>query len=128
MQLVTDHRVSHTYICEYHKQIIQTIRASNKRKRKEEEIVTTPGPAAAVEEEHTMDYSIYENYNEPVNSGSSYNKGNYSGNNFTGPAPHSDVSLQVLQMSALRKYKKCFQIQTKQGMNKNQLAEVSFVC
>lgn len=128
MQLVIDPRVSHTYICEYHKQIIQSIRASNKRKRKEEENMGGGGGAGAGEEEQSMDYTVYENYNDPINAGSgNYNKGNYSGsNNFNGSSSQ-EVSLHVLQMGALRKYKKHFQISTKQGINKNQLAEVSCV-
>ena len=38
----------------------------------------------------------------------------------------TEIDLHSLQVSTLRRYKKHFKISTKPGLNKNQLAEVSF--
>ncbi|GIY84729.1 histone deacetylase complex subunit SAP30 homolog [Caerostris extrusa] len=82
LKLSIDGSARHTYICEYHKGVIQSIR--NKRKRKESEDDNGV---------NDQDMDIPE------------------------------VDLYQLQVSALRRYKRHYKIQTRQGVNKAQLAE-----
>lgn len=104
LQLVVDPRAHNNYICEHHKQIIQSIRTSGKRnKRKEDE--------AGLDDDGSMH---------------DFNGNNDSSNDTMHSMGLSSVcSLNALPMNALRRYKRHFRISTKPGSNKTQLAEVS---
>lgn len=96
LRLAVDRHTTHTYICEHHKQIIQSIRTSGKRKRKDDD---------------NGNDDDFQDRNDPYGS-SSFASSIY------------DIDLQTLQVSTLRRYKKHFRVQTKPGLNKTQLAEV----
>lgn len=96
--IVSNHsswQASSTYICETHKNMIQSIRTSGKRKRKDS--------GDGIEE----------------NGNSNDGFGSYSDNCET---PHIDLC--QLQVNTLRRYKRHYRIQTRPGINKSQLAEV----
>ncbi|KAH9390966.1 Histone deacetylase complex subunit sap30l [Tyrophagus putrescentiae] len=97
-----DRHTPHTYICEHHKQIIQSIRTSGKRKRKDDD------------NGHDDDLS-----NDVHDRNDSYASGPARAFNTTA----YDIDLQTLQVNTLRRYKKTFRVQTKPGLNKTQLAE-----
>ncbi|CAG2103349.1 unnamed protein product [Medioppia subpectinata] len=99
LRLTLDHRSHHSYICEHHKQMIQSIRTSNKRKRKDSDD----------DNELTIDTTA---------DGHTVSGGAASA---TGSA--HDVDLHALQVNTLRRYKKHYRIQTRPGINKSQLAE-----
>lgn len=100
LRLAVDRHTTHTYICEHHKQIIQSIRTSGKRKRKDDD--------------NGNDEDDFHDRNDPYGS-SSYKS--FASSIY-------DIDLQTLQVSTLRRYKKHFRVQTKPGLNKTQLAEV----
>ena len=95
LRLTVDQRSHHMYICEHHKQMIQSIRSSNKRKRKD---------------------------SEDDNDTTADNDGHPSAGG--GQSSGQDVDLLALQVNTLRRYKKHYRIQTRPGLNKSQLAEV----
>ena len=73
----------HIYICDHHKNVIQSVRAKRKRKDSEEDSGETD-------------------------------------------SEHPEVDLFQLQVNTLRRYKKHFKVPSRPGLNKAQLADVSF--
>ncbi|CAB4000503.1 histone deacetylase complex subunit SAP30L-like [Paramuricea clavata] len=80
LKLAAAESAGHIYICNYHKDMIQTARSKRKRKDSEDE-----------------------------NDG-------------------QEVDVSILQTSTLRRYKRHFKLQTRPGLNKTQLVEVSKIC
>lgn len=114
LRLSVDTRTSHTYICEHHKQIIQSIRTSGKRKRKDDDHAN----------DDDMSINDFHDSNDH-HSGGGHSMGfglssmkSYSSNSLY------DVDLHSLQVNTLRRYKRHYRISTKPGLNKTQLAEV----
>src|SRR6218665_3659137 len=132
LKLVADPRSAHAYICEHHKQMIQSIRgaqpSSNKRKRKDhdDDELSNDFPCGSnsppIDNGRTMGLSMNNNTNTKTN-----NKNN-NNNNHHSLISGYDFDLSGFQLSALRRYKKHFHIYAKPGINKTQLADVSFVC
>ncbi|EDO36011.1 predicted protein [Nematostella vectensis] len=85
LKLSLDVNARHIYICEHHKNMIQSVRS--KRKRKESE-----------DDHDSLDVSL--------------------------PLPfHTIVDFCTLQVNTLRRYKRHYKLQTRQGLNKAQLVE-----
>ena len=95
-KLTLDESARHIYICDYHKNIIQSMRSMNKRKKKDDD------DDNSVDEYSGFNNSInYYDLDSPV------------------------VDLSSLQVNTLRRYKRYYRIPTKPGINKSQLVEVS---
>ena len=73
----------HIYICDHHKELIQSLRTKRKRKDSEDDSGETD-------------------------------------------SEHPEVDLYQLQVNTLRRYKKHYKVPVRQGLNKAQLADVSF--
>ena len=110
LRLAVDPRTPHTYICEYHKQIIQSIRTSGKRKRKDDD--------------HANDDDMSMNDFHDRNDSSNDHHSMGYGNSMKTYNSIYDIDLHTLQVNTLRRYKRHYRISTKPGLNKNQLAEV----
>ncbi|XP_027197874.2 SIN3-associated polypeptide 30 [Dermatophagoides pteronyssinus] len=54
LQLIVDPRSSHAYICEHHKQIIQSIRTNSKRKRKDVNMIGNDDGIGMIDDELSM--------------------------------------------------------------------------
>ena len=73
----------HIYICDHHKELIQSLRTKRKRKDSEDDSGETD-------------------------------------------SEHPEVDLYQLQVNTLRRYKKHYKVPVRQGLNKAQLADVSY--
>lgn len=105
LRLTIDNTARHVYICDHHKNMIQSIRLCVKKKRKD-----------SCEEENgtnSNDDSMFMMFNAN-NHPSAYNNS---------PEDYPMVDLSTLQMNTLRRYKKYYRVQTKPGINKSQLAD-----
>ena len=94
LRLSIDEQARHIYICDYHKNIIQSMRSINKRKKKDDD----------------------------DNSADEYGAFNNSLNYDLDDLPVVDLS--SLQVNTLRRYKRHYRVSTKPGLNKSQLVEV----
>lgn len=97
LRLSIDESARHIYICDYHKNIIQSTRSINKRKKKDDD-----------------DDNSIDEY-------SGFNSMNYDMDDL--PV----VDLSSLQVNTLRRYKRHYRVTTKPGLNKSQLVEVSLI-
>lgn len=114
LRLSVDTRTSHTYICEHHKQIIQSIRTSGKRKRKDDDHAN----------DDDMSINDFHDSNDHHSGGGhSMGFGSSSMKSYSSNSLY-DVDLHSLQVNTLRRYKRHYRISTKPGLNKTQLAEV----
>lgn len=104
LPLTIDESARHIYICDHHKNIIQSMRSISKRKRKDEE-----------EDANSNDEYSFHNAN---NANQSLNCSNYDYEDA------ASVDLSSLQVNTLRRYKRYYRVSTKPGLNKSQLAEV----
>jgi len=96
LKLQLDTKAQHIYICEFHKSVIQTVRTKRKRKDTEDSLEGGESVAGL-------------GSTAPVEQGG---------------GPGSDlVDLYQLQMNTLRRYKKHFQVTSRPGLNKAQLAD-----
>ena len=101
LKLHMDNSARHIYICDYHKNVIQSVRAAKRRARKDsgdEDL----GPDL---DHHNVHHQSQSHHG----------------------ADHSEVDLYQLQVSTLRRYKKHFKVGGRPGLNKAQLADVSFL-
>lgn len=96
-KLTLDETARHIYICDYHKNIIQSMRSMNKRKKKDDDDDNSVDEYSGFN--NSMNY--YDLDDSPV------------------------VDLSSLQVNTLRRYKRHYRIPTKPGINKSQLVEVS---
>lgn len=97
MNIALDTSARHTYICEHHKAVITVAKKA-----------TTITREPQVRQVNKVAYAY-------VNQ--------TGGDNIASSSNNVDVDLQQLQVNTLRRYKRHFRIQTKQGLNKMQLAE-----
>lgn len=95
-RLSIDESARHIYICDHHKNLIQSWRSINKRKKKDDD-----------DDNNSIDE--YSGYNNSMNYDDDY------------PV----VDLSSLQVNTLRRYKRHYRVTTKPGLNKSQLVEVS---
>jgi len=115
LRLIVAPHASHTYICEHHKQIIQSHRTGGKRKRKDEDYSVDDD--LIINDFHPNDSSNdLMSHAMGLNASSSYKSYNI-------PASPYDIDLHSLQVNTLRRYKRYYRIATKPGLNKTQLAE-----
>jgi histone deacetylase complex subunit SAP30 len=105
LRLTIDESAGHIYICDHHKNIIQSMRSISKRKRKDEE-----------EDANSNDEYSFHNTSA---ANQSLNCSNYDYDDAA-----SSVDLSSLQVNTLRRYKRYYRVSTKPGLNKSQLAEV----
>lgn len=103
LRLAIDESARHIYICDHHKNIIQSMRSINKRKRKDED-----------EDINSNDEYSFHNTNA---ANASLNCSNYDYDD------SPTVDLSSLQVNTLRRYKRYYRVSTKPGLNKSQLAE-----
>ena len=99
LRLSIDSSARHVYICDHHKNMIQSVRSCVKRKRKD---------------------SCEDENGNNSNDAFIYSSSLYS-NDFNGDQPSVDLS--TLQMNTLRRYKRHYRVQTRPGINKSQLAD-----
>merc|ERR1712012_101730 len=97
LRLAMDPTAQHIYICEHHKNVIQTVRT--KRKRRESEDSTE-------EQQQQQGTSGASASNPPLRQGQG-----------------DMVDLFQLQMNTLRRYKNHFKVTSRPGLNKAQLAD-----
>ena len=114
LRFSVDPRSPHTYICEHHKQIIQSVR-SGKRKKKDEDN----------NEDELNDFGNYPYETTSMSTISDF-RSNETNNIIPSMKSYSmfDIDFTILQVNALRRYKRHFRFSSKPGLNKNQLAEV----
>ena len=96
-KLALDETARHIYICDHHKNIIQSMRSMNKRKKKDDD------------DDNSVDE--YSGFNNSLN--------------YYDLDDSPVVDLSSLQVNTLRRYKRYYRIPTKPGINKSQLVEVS---
>lgn len=99
LKLYMNDNARHIYICDYHKDMIQSLRSKRKRPHK-----GAPG------------------HDGTGNNGSDLDDGDESDNE-TLHGQHPEVDLFQLQLNTLRRYKKHFKVHVRQGLNKAQLAD-----
>lgn len=109
LRLSIDNSARHVYICDHHKNMIQSIRSCVKKKRKN-----------SCEEENGT------NSNDDSMFMMSFNTNNHPSGYNNSPEDYPMVDLSTLQMNTLRRYKKHYRVQTKPGINKSQLADSLF--
>ena len=108
LKLTADNSARHSYICDYHKNRIQSVRSKRRRRKDSED----DSNETDMDTESTKLDSIYGK--SPSSSSSSM------------PVP--EVDLVQLQMNTLRRYKRHYKVSARQGLNKSQLAEVRGNC
>ncbi len=99
LKLHMDNSARHIYICDYHKNVIQSVRAAKARRRKDSEDCDSG---------EMMDVNVH-HHSAPSSSG------------HHGDQP--EVDLFQLQVNTLRRYKKHFKVPSRPGLNKAQLAD-----
>ncbi|KAJ6224470.1 hypothetical protein RDWZM_003015 [Blomia tropicalis] len=110
LRLQEDSRSSHRYICEHHKQMIQSIRTIGKKKKRKDD-----------DDDELNDLHGNDSSNDISSHPLSLNT-NSSHKSYSSSSMY-DIDLHTLQVSTLRRYKRHFRLSTKPGLNKNQLAE-----
>jgi len=97
LRLSIDNTARHIYICDHHKNMIQSVRVSTKRKRKDSE--------------------------NDDNSNDGFGFTGYENSRDSTTAEGPQVDLGTLHVNALKRYKKHYRIQTRPGSNKSHLVE-----
>ncbi|XP_015791066.1 histone deacetylase complex subunit SAP30 homolog [Tetranychus urticae] len=135
LRLSIDNTARHVYICDHHKNMIQSVRSCVKRKRKdscEDENGTNSNDCYSFADRNNPLSSAISgpsNGSTPIRGMNTNNLGNSgSGKNDLPSSANSEelpqVDLSTLQINTLRRYKRHYRIQTSPGINKSQLAEV----
>lgn len=121
LRLAIDGAAKHIYICDHHKNIIQSMRSITKRKRKEEEEENNSNDEYSFQGNCNVAGLNCSGYGATTTTTTTTTTSNYEEEGSTGP----NVDLSSLQVSALRRYKRFYRVSTKPGLNKSLLAEVN---
>lgn len=129
MQLSVDSRTSHTYICEHHKQIIQSIRTNGRRKRHDDGIgvdddLFSINDLNGMNDSPSNDLSSSNHHNHHSASSNHHNHHRTSHHHSKLDRDNLMTDFNNLSVNTLRKYKRFYRLPIKHGVNKNQLADV----